>query len=80
MSIPPPPPVPDDDNKITLRIVLSHMQYHAIRLDNRIDNLSSELKNELKALGKDLKNFRKEFNEFAHGVDDLDDRVQAPIV
>ncbi|MBU0457956.1 hypothetical protein KJ652_05305 [Patescibacteria group bacterium] len=60
-----PPPIPQDDNDITNRVLLSHMQHHVLRLDNKID-----------AIGKDLKEFRNEFKIFAHGVDELDDRVQ----
>lgn len=64
-----PPQIPKDDKEITLRLVLSHIQYHAIRLDQKIDL-------EVGSVKKELKDFRQDFNEFAHGVDDLDDRVQ----
>ncbi len=71
-----PPQIPADDKDITLRLVLSHIQYHALRLDKRIDNEIGALRNELHDFKKEMRDFRGEFMAFARGVDDLDDRVQ----
>jgi len=60
-----PPPIPDKDEGITLRIVLSHIQHHVHRLEKKIDNIDGK-----------LTKFNDNFKEFAHGVDELDDRVQ----
>lgn len=61
-----------NNKEITLQMVMDHMSKMKHDLETKIDGVAREVG----GVGRDLREFRDEFRQFAKGVDDLDDRVQ----